>query len=886
MGCLAALLLLAVTAASETSSEKDSVSLIKTIHKTSSKGLDLYQSDNLRSLQRTKRSWILTTFELEEEDKGPFPKLVGELFNNMSYSMSVKYLISGPGVNESPEFGLFSIEDNANGHVYVHRTIDRENTPYFKIRFDVADTVTGKKVDKSLFFIIKIKDINDNAPKFPKEEFNIAIKENHDTDKPVFNLTAFDKDEKDTANSRVTYSLTTQTPNLKEPRFNIHPTEGFIVISGCLDHQTASSFKLLIKARDDGTPQMSSTATVNIAVEDTNNHPPEFTKENYQLQIEEGKVGPSMLRLQVEDQDSPNTPAWRAKYKIVKGNEKEQFIVETNPETNEGILRVIKPLDYEGDSEKRLVISVENEEPLSSCHEGKLRSPPVAPMSASVAVKVLDTNDAPEFHPPTLVLQKEEGVKPGTRLGKYSAVDPDVVPNNIKYTVFHDPAGWVTVDENSGVITAMKELDWESPYVNDSVYPIIVHAIDDGVPPQTGTGTILLYLSDINDHMPTLVTRFLEVCDKARLTPLIIKAEDNDSDPYASPFTFKLADDSKSIKQNWRLGKSFGDSVELLMLRNLPRGKYLVPLLILDRQGLFSMKQNLSVRLCHCPDGHGCEELNSMPLSLGGGAIAVILAVLLLSLVVGCLLLWCYYGSENRKRQVNFPFEEGNQTLIKYNEESGNVLSQVMPDVLDYESQLSTYAQVRKGKQMSEYVNGMAPSPSLTSSRGHYDQGRCGASTMVQSRPLSDNHSSHGVQYSRRMETLHRRPLPATVETVGEMLNQKLYHLSNLEENMITYQPHTYAEEGKLERGSSFGSVLIFDDELPKDFLDTLGPKFAALDEICRNDFSHSHSHRNNGMVGTFPNGFGRDSTQAQTSADLWWLSPTGKVPRVVRMAE
>ncbi|XP_038225704.1 cadherin-like protein 26 isoform X2 [Dermochelys coriacea] len=821
-----------VTAASNTSHEKDRISLIKTIHKTSGKGLNLYQSDNLRPLRRTKRKWVLTTFELEEEDKGPFPKLAGELFNEVSYNMSIRYLISGPGVNESPEVGLFSIEDDAEGHVYVHRTIDRENTPYFKIRFHVAHRVTGNIVDRSLIFIIKIKDINDNAPKFPKEEFNITIKENHDTDEPVFQVTALDKDEEDTANSRVTYSLITQTPNLKEPRFNIDPTSGLIVISGCLDYQTASSFKLLIKARDHGTPQMSSPATVNIAIEDANNHLPVFTKENYSLQIAEDKAGPGVLRLQVEDQDSPNTPAWRAKYKIVKGNEKEQFIIETDPETNEGILSVIKSVDYEGDSERRLVISVENEEPLSLCHKGKPRSPPVVPISASVAVKVLDTNDAPEFHLPTLAFQKEEGVKPGTRLGVYSAVDPDAVPNKIKYKLVHDPAGWVTVDENSGIVTAVKELDRESSYVNNSVYLIIVHAIDDGIPPKTGTGTILLYLSDISDHMPKLVTRSLDVCDKARLTPLIIKAEDNDSHPFAGPFTFKLTDDSKNIKQNWKLGKSFGDSVELLMLRSLPRGKYLVPLLILDRQG-FSTKQNLSVRLCHCPDGRVCEEPNSVSVSLGGGTIAVILAALLLFLVAGCLLLQCSYGSESRKSQANLPFEEGNQTLIKYDEESENFCSQIMPDGLDYASQFSTYAEVRQGKQMSEDVNGMAPSPSLTSSRGHCDQGLCGASTMVQSRPVSGNHSSHGVQYSRHVETLHRRSRNEIVQTVGETLNQKLYHLSNLEENMVIYQPHIYAEEGKLEISGSFSSLLTVDNELPKDFLDTLGPKFAALGEIC-----------------------------------------------------
>lgn len=51
----------------------------------------------------------------------------------MSFNTSIRYLISGPGVDEYPEFGLFSIEDDANGHVYVHRTIDREITPTFQV---------------------------------------------------------------------------------------------------------------------------------------------------------------------------------------------------------------------------------------------------------------------------------------------------------------------------------------------------------------------------------------------------------------------------------------------------------------------------------------------------------------------------------------------------------------------------------------------------------------------------------------------------------------------------------------------------------------------------------------------------------------------------------
>lgn len=49
-----------------------------------------------------------------------------------------------------------------------------------------------------------------------------------------------------------------------------------------------------------------------------------------------------MLRLPVQDHDSPFTSAWRAKFNISNGNEEGHFDISTDPETNEGILHVIK----------------------------------------------------------------------------------------------------------------------------------------------------------------------------------------------------------------------------------------------------------------------------------------------------------------------------------------------------------------------------------------------------------------------------------------------------------------------------------------------------------------------------------------------------------------
>ena len=56
-----------------------------------------------------------------------------QLFNDMSQNTSLMYLIRGPGVDEYPEIGLFSIEDHKNGQVYVHRPVDRETTPSFTV---------------------------------------------------------------------------------------------------------------------------------------------------------------------------------------------------------------------------------------------------------------------------------------------------------------------------------------------------------------------------------------------------------------------------------------------------------------------------------------------------------------------------------------------------------------------------------------------------------------------------------------------------------------------------------------------------------------------------------------------------------------------------------
>ncbi|XP_023482619.2 cadherin-like protein 26 isoform X3 [Equus caballus] len=716
------------------------------------------KGESHRPLRRYKRRWIITTLELQEEDPGPFPKLVGELFSVIPDDTSLMYLISGPGVDEYPEIGLFSIEEHESGKIYVHRTVDRETTPSFMVYFDVVNRSTGKIVDKSLTFNIRITDVNDHAPQFPEKEFDVNVREDHDAGQPIFQMSTVDLDQENTPNSQVFYFLVSQTPVLKESGFRIERYSGEIRLSGCLDYETAPRFTLVIGARDYGEPQLSSTATVHVNVQEGNNRMPTFAQENYEIQISEGQPSQGVLRLLVQDGDTPLTSAWRAKFHIVNGNEEGHFDILTDPETNEGILNVIKPLDYETHPVRSLVVVVENEELLFSCEGGKILKPRKAAASATVSVQVMDANDPPTFHPGSFIVSEVDGAKPGIQLGTFNALDPDKTASQIRYKLVHDPANWVTVDERSGAVITRKEIDRESPYVNNSFYIIIVHAVDDGLPPQTGTGTLMLFLSDINDNAPTLHPRsqYVEVCESAVSKPLIIEAEDGDLQPYSDPFTFELDDTEGNARDTWKLGEQ---QVALLFL------------------------------------------------------------------------LRCYFVSEAKGHRCSIPPEDGQQTLITYNDESKVISTQVPQERSDVKDQLKALlintAEVG-AKPGAKEVNDMLLSPESASEQARFVLGTPGYGVLFEPRGVRNKYPTSAVYPDPEVP---RRTLEVRAGTTVAMLSQKLCGVDVLDDD-TGYLPKVYTEEGPCERAETLSSLAFSEQDLPPDLLDCLGSKAVPLEEI------------------------------------------------------
>ncbi|XP_053338691.1 cadherin-like protein 26 isoform X1 [Clarias gariepinus] len=782
-----------------------------------------------RVLIRTKRRWVLTTIDLEEESLGPFPVRLTQLFNDKQDSHTIRFSISGHGVTKEP-VGALRV-DERTGEVWMLKSIDREKHPVFQVEFNVFDAITGESLDRTLAFNVAVKDKNDNAPLFNPQVLNVQIPENIKEGELPFSLQASDKDEEGSENSRISMEITSQNP--PSPNFSLRylgsindSTVTRLAFTGCFDYDKVKNYRILVVGRDHGNPSLSSTSTVNIRITDSNTHPPVFTAPRFNASVMEMETDKVILRIPVTDQDTPRTPASRAVFTILKGNEEGNYKIETDPVTNEGVLTVIKAKDYEQTTSTELEIGVENEEPLFVCVDGKPVSPIPETLTKNskvrVGVKIIDVNDPPVFRNTITTVYRREEEEPGDVLYIPTVTDEDSNLANVRYMLLEDPAKWVSVDPKTGKVTTIKKMDRESPHVRNNTYTVVMQAVDDGKPPATGTGTLVIKLGDKNDNAPHLLSNTSVLCgDKSDRVKVM--AEDIDDYPFSGPFTFTLGRDDKELKSQWKFDPETGPETSLISLTSLPYGTYLVPLKIADQQGVLTHAA-VQVSVCNCAKGEMCRDLQPRSINLHRIATGILLGALLLMalLLCSCILCEC---REKKGMQNDYLQSDGNQTLITYNDEGGGSLCKADPQIL-----------ISLGTEQNEF----SPSPSNYS--GTIRTGTF-QPTLVSNglRGRSDWGTIYGrstpfIRNSRNSlyDTVQSGLTRALSYNIEDFIETKLSKLSMEQQDYPEYEPCDYSSEGNNVTNVSLDKLSFHSTGDDLDLLQNLGPKFNTLDGICR----------------------------------------------------
>ncbi|XP_055077790.1 cadherin-4 isoform X3 [Periophthalmus magnuspinnatus] len=608
----------------------------------------------------------------------PHPLPMGKIRSDQDKDVGIRYSITGAGADQPPS-GIYNI-DPISGNMFVTQPLDREERASFHLRAHAVD-MNGNQVENPIDLYIYVIDMNDNRPDFLNQVYNGSVAEGSKPGSSVMQVTATDADDSTTANGMVRYRILSQSPHSPIPNmFTINSETGDIVtVAAGLDREKVSQYTIIVQATDmEGNLNfgLSNTATALISITDINDNPPELTVRTFSGEVPENRVNVVVTNLTVLDRDQPHSPNWNAVYRIVSGDPSGHFTIRTNPVTNEGMLTVVKPVDFEMNRAFMLTVVVSNQAHLASGIQSSLQS------TAGVTISVQDVNEPPVFPVNPKMIRFEEGVPAGTTLTVFSAQDPDhFVHQIVRYSKLSDPANWLRINRTNGQITTMAMLDRESMYVKNNVYEATFLAFDNGKsgsPQASGTGTLQIYLIDVNDNPPVLLPREAQICEHGRPNSKInITASDADADPNVGPFVFELPTFPAVVRRNWTISRLSGDYAQLkLKIPYLESGVYEIPVIVSDSGNPpLSNRSMLRIKVCPCDESGDCSTTGAVAAAgLGTGAIiAILICIIILLSMVLLFVVWMKRREKERQAKPLLidPEDDVRDNILKYDEEGG-----------------------------------------------------------------------------------------------------------------------------------------------------------------------------------------------------------------------
>lgn len=304
---------------------------------------------------------------------------------------------------------LFTINDQS-GQINLLRQLDYEHQREYLLVVIAEDLGTPIRLSCNMTLTVKVKDVNDNAPKFDRAVYDFYVQENVEIGHSIDKVIATDDDSDH--NKRISFSIKSSR---YDSLFGISPVEGDIWTRDVLDRELHEMYEITIEAVDHGSPvQLRATAQVRIIVTDVNDNEPEFSRDEYRFSIGENLEPNSLVgQVMAQDRDSGD-------------NGRLQFFF-AGPQTNftinsqNGEIRTQVSLDRELMAEHIITVYVSDK-----------GDPPKSSLT-KVRIKIVDDNDNdPVFQRQGPVsLSVFENRPKGTEVITLVALDPDEGDNGL-----------------------------------------------------------------------------------------------------------------------------------------------------------------------------------------------------------------------------------------------------------------------------------------------------------------------------------------------------------------------------------------------------------------------------------------------------------------------
>uniref|UniRef100_UPI00398ED6B3 uncharacterized protein n=1 Tax=Pristiophorus japonicus TaxID=55135 RepID=UPI00398ED6B3 len=373
-----------------------------------------------------------------------------------------------------------------NGILFVKETMDREMLCGPSLACTLSLEAVIENPLNVYHFQVEILDVNDNAPSFPESQLRLEISEvaapgtrfalecAHDPDVGSNSVQSYQL----AANGYFALDVETRGGDGKLP---------VLVLERPLDREQESTYRLVLTARDGGSPERSGTAQILIAIEDANDNAPVFPQSVYRVSLLENvPTGTLVTKVAASDLDvGLNGQVVYSFSSHTSNRVRELFGLDSKT----GEIRIKKNLDYEENSVFEINV------------QAKDKGAHATPAYCHVVVDIVDVNDnAPEVTLTSIFSPIGEDSLPGTVVALISSTDKDSGENGHVHCQIPNELPFKLDSSLNNYYRLVTRETLDREHVPN--YSVAIVCSDAGIPPLTCNKTIRVEVSDINDYSP------------------------------------------------------------------------------------------------------------------------------------------------------------------------------------------------------------------------------------------------------------------------------------------------------------------------------------------------------------------------------------------------